>query len=371
MSDDQASLEPLERGGHGGHLSLVRLPAHWYIACRSHELGNKPIRRTILGTPLVLFRDRARGLGAPEGLGALLDRCAHRNAPLSEGRVVESGHLQCRYHGWQFDTAGVCRLVPCLVAPGEAPGRRVESYAARDQDGFVWVFAQPDVAPPVGVDPFSLAAKPGYTTVVREVEVEATLHATAENILDVPHTAYLHRGLFRGDQASAKLSVEVRRWSDRVEAEYMGEPRPPGLAAKLLSPSGGVVEHWDRFILPSICQVEYRLGAENHILITTVLTPVSDFVTRMYAVVSFRVRLPGWLLKAFLTPLAMRIFKQDAEILKLQSENIRRFGGERFMSTEVDELGREIWPLLGQAERGIVEGKADEAPAVRRLELMV
>ena len=44
----------------------------------------------------------------------------------------------------------------------------------------------------------------------------------------------------------------------------MGEPRPPGIVGRILSPSGGLVTHFDRFILPSIAQVEYRIGTENH-----------------------------------------------------------------------------------------------------------
>jgi hypothetical protein len=100
------------------------------------------------------------------------------------------------------------------------------------------------------------------------------------------------------------------------------------------------------------------------------MTPVADFYTRMFAVISFRVRLPGAVVKRILEPLAMRIFRQDAEILKVQTGSIRRFGGEQFMSTDIDVLGREIWRLLRQAERGEPQPIADE-PVSRRLELMV
>lgn len=347
-----------------GHLSIARLSNHWYVACRSSDLRTKPLRRVVLGIPMVIFRD---GTGA---VGALLDRCPHRNVRLSLGRVVDSGNLECGYHGWQFDVTGTCRLVPGLVGESESKGRRVESFAVREQHGLVWVFATEDTEPQR--EPFSLplTTATGYTTAVREVEVAASVHATAENTLDVPHTAYLHRGLFRGGTKRNKIEVHVRRWHDRVEAQYIGEPRPPGIAGRILSPSGGVVEHWDRFILPSIAQVEYKLGTENHILVTSALTPVTDFTTKIFAVISFRVRLPGWLLKPILEPLAMKIFKQDADILRAQTEAIREFGGEQFMSTDVDVLGREIWRLMKQAERGDDQQPLQE-PVVRQLELVV
>jgi hypothetical protein len=104
--------------------------------------------------------------------------------------------------------------------------------------------------------------------------------------------------------------------------------------------------------LPSILQVEYRIGTENHVLVSAAATPLSDFHTALFAVVAFRLRLPHWLIKPFLIPIAMRIFKQDAAILKRQSDNIRRFGGEQFLSTDIDVLGGHIWRLLRQAERG-------------------
>ena len=48
----------------------------------------------------------------------------------------------------------------------------------------------------------------------------------------------------------------------------------------------------------------------------------------------------------------MRIFRQDAEILKLQTESIEHFDGERYVSTEIDVLGGQIWRLLRMAEQG-------------------
>jgi len=331
------------------HVSVARLTRFWYIACQSRELAARPVARTVLGVPLALFRD-AKG-----EVHALLDRCPHRNVPLSMGRVAKSGFLQCAYHGWQFDGGGQCRLVPGLASEAGAKQRTVPSFKTREQDGFIWVYATPDVTPETQPFSFPLSNSLGYTSVVREVEVKATLHAALENALDVPHTAYLHKGLFRGGDQH-EIVATVRRAADRVEAEYRGEPRPEGIVGRLLSPSGGIVQHWDRFILPSIAQVEYRLGSENHFFVTSVCTPHSDFRTRMFAVVNFRTRLPGRLIKPLLAPLAMRIFKQDAKILSRQSQNVLFFGGEQFMSSEIDFLGPHIWRLLKQAERG-------EAPA--------
>jgi phenylpropionate dioxygenase-like ring-hydroxylating dioxygenase large terminal subunit len=345
-----------------GHISVARLADFWYVALEQRELRGRPVKRTILGTPLVLFRDR------DGGAAALLDRCPHRNVPLSLGRIHDDGNLECRYHGWRFDGTGQCRAIPGLC--GDRPGRAHDAtaYPVLERDGFVWVYMNPEAEAPRG-EPFPFERRAGYTTVRGSLDVEGTLHATLENILDVPHTAYLHRGLFR-KQATTEIEAIVRRGPDRVEAEFLGEPRPPGVAARLLSPSGGIVEHSDRFILPSVAQVEYRLGEENHFLITQTLTPISDHRTRIYADISFRLRIPGWLLRPVLTPLAWSILRQDAFILREQTENVLRFGGEQFAHTSIDLLGRPIWRLLREAERGELRA-VDSATESQRVRMTV
>ena len=314
--------------------------AYWYVACDARALGKRPIARTLLGTPLALFRgDDARP-------AALLDRCAHRNLPLSEG-YVGGGNIECPYHGWQYDARGLCRRVPALAEAPEHEGRSVPAFPAAEQQGYVWVFMEPDRAPSDPPYSFPNLGAAGYGSIRFASEVEATLHATLENMLDVPHTAFLHRGLFRGGPKQPITAI-VRRFGDRAEAEYVGEPRPSGLAGRLLAPRGGTVVHFDRFLLPSIAQVEYRLG-ESHLVVTNALTPVDDFHTRFVSVASFRLPLPSILVRLVLQPLAKRIFRQDARILRLQTEAVRRFGGESFVSTEVDLLGPHMWRLLKQA----------------------
>ena len=314
----------------------------WYVACASSELKDAPLARTISDTPIVLFR-------GPKA-AALLDRCAHRNIPLSEGRCVD-GRLECRYHGWQYGETGRCLKIPGLPGEAEREARAVPRFAVEERDGFVWVWDRADVEP-AGA-PFALPPlEPGETEIRRTVEVEAPLLPALENALDVPHTAVLHRGLFRGAREPKRIKVKVARTPEGIQAEYVGEPRPSGWAAKILSPSGGEVVHFDRFIRPSIAQIEYRLGTEARFLVNSICSPVSEFRTRLYAVVRFRTRLPGWLVKLLLDPVATRIFEQDRSILKSQADALRRWKGEHYASTAIDVLGLQIARLLKGADTG-------------------
>ena len=104
-------------------------------------------------------------------------------------------------------------------------------------------------------------------------------------------------------------------------------------------------------------------------MINNLLTPVSDFITRLHSVVSVRLPAAVSLLKPLLMPFALRVVKQDAEILAKQTQSVRRFGSEQYVSTSVDLLGPHILRLLRQAERGDASDTREAHES--RVELMV
>lgn len=325
----------------------------YYAVAHSGDLQSKPKAVDLFGIPLVLFRHGG-------GVAALEDRCPHRNVPLSGGKT--DGHrLECPYHGWQFGPSGACEHIPGLCQPQPKVKRtlstvpNVPSYPVREASGYIWVWADPNSSPgqeePLA---FPHLQTPGYSTIRQCLTLSGSIHSVAENALDVPHTAFLHGGLFRSDGERQAIEVQVRRSPRGVEAQYIGESRPEGLIGKLLAPSGGEVEHWDRFFLPGIAQVEYRLGEDAHLIATTALTPIGKGQLKLWGTVTYRLqrmprplaRIAGELLK----PLALVILRQDARILAAQSETIERFGGPSFSSTEIDVLGPSIAKLLRSAE---------------------
>ena len=78
----------------------------WYVAALNHELiDGKKLARTILERPIVIYR------GASGKVVALDDRCCHRAAPLSMGRV-EGDDIRCMYHGMKFAADGKCIQIP-------------------------------------------------------------------------------------------------------------------------------------------------------------------------------------------------------------------------------------------------------------------
>src|SRR5918994_1924685 len=105
--------ELLTRVGPGTPVGEL-LRRYWHPVAIASELSDEnPVKFVrILGEDLVLFQDKQ------QRVGLLQDRCSHRGASLSYGRVEERG-IACPYHGWLYDTDG-----NCLETPAEPAGSK-------------------------------------------------------------------------------------------------------------------------------------------------------------------------------------------------------------------------------------------------------
>lgn len=104
----------------------------WFRVCKSETLKDKPLRKNINGIPIVLFR------GKENLVGALLDRCPHRNIQMSNG-YIENDNLVCRFHGWHFDTGGICVKVAQLKNQTYDKDRNAVSFTTLEDDGLIYV----------------------------------------------------------------------------------------------------------------------------------------------------------------------------------------------------------------------------------------
>lgn len=134
--------------------------------------------------------------------------------PLSEGRIDESGLLQCSYHGWTFAGDGSCQGIPQAAATGpeqkaiSSPRACAVSFPTTEQRGILFVWPDPDpsaaaraeaTAPPlpVGVDDsfflssFSREVLYGYDML-------------AENVMDPSHLPFAHHGVGPLRRSAAK-----------------------------------------------------------------------------------------------------------------------------------------------------------------------
>lgn len=257
---------------------------------------------------------------------------------LSAGRATADG-IECPYHGWTFDGGGACVAVPSL-AGDRLPRVTVPAFATREQDGFVWVFMG-EGEPAVEPFRFPHVGDRGWTTFGMTTRFEAGAFACLENFLDVPHTAHVHRGLFRS-RASRVARAVVKTESDGAVAEFDEEPERRSVVARLLFPRRGTLVHTDRFVMPTTSRVDYAFGPDRHFIISSQCTPVTESETDVYTVVTFRFGSIAPLVRLYFEPLSRRILRQDVKILAEHSAQLRRFGGPGYTFIETDLLGPRI-----------------------------
>jgi phenylpropionate dioxygenase-like ring-hydroxylating dioxygenase large terminal subunit len=307
--------------------------AGWYPVARSAELGGKrPLRRFLFGRPVVVF-------GKPATPHVLDDRCPHRSAALSGGRVVD-GMVECPFHGWKLDGDGACRAIPSHT--GELPRRSARAHRAVSRHGLVFVAVGEPTGGPV---PPALLDGTGYVHIWSGLDVSGRLGEVAENFLDVTHTFTVHPHLIRGTKADTPSRVEVRGKPNEVEVGYYGEGRPAGLAARLFE--GERSASIGRFVGPNAAIVEFHGPKGPRIAVTSYLVPTEEGKVGGFAVVVVPgPRWAGFAKFALLRPIAGIVNRQDIRILNATARNQALFGNPPHARSPTDYVLRDIEAIL-------------------------
>lgn len=161
----------------------------WYAILRSRRVGNAPVGITRLGQRIVLWRDAAGRVVC------LPDRCCHRAAQLSRGRVRE-GCLECPYHGMRYAADGRVVKVPALGARPIPQVLHVTPLVCREERGLVWLWHGPDepVLPPVPWDDaLDAELRPQRHATDFEDEFDVSYLRVMENSTDLFHVPFVHR----------------------------------------------------------------------------------------------------------------------------------------------------------------------------------
>ena len=118
--------------GASGQEAVTNYPRNcWWVAGFADEIGRDPIDRFILDRPVLLYRKE-------DGQAIALDnRCPHRWAPLSLGRLVGDA-IECPYHGITFGPDGNCVKIPSQKTVSE--DCKVRSYPLVETGPFIWIW---------------------------------------------------------------------------------------------------------------------------------------------------------------------------------------------------------------------------------------
>src|SRR5882724_7257616 len=210
----------------------------WQPVANAADLPpGKIIGCTLLNTELVVAR-------FPDGRLLAADvACPHKGARLSAGCFRE-GELMCAYHGWRFDRAGRCQMIPSLLESSaeKLALSHLHRYAVVERYGMVWVKLDEEAAP--GVEKFELPdipefEDPHWTYLLGPPVCFASgWRREIENYLDMTHFAFAHSATL-GRAADPRVSeMEITLHEDggfQMDAPFPSLTTPQETPGKLQS----------------------------------------------------------------------------------------------------------------------------------------
>lgn len=197
---------------------------HWYPLAPIEDLDpRRPTPVTVLGQRLVIWKP-----GDAAEYRVFIDRCPHRLAPLSEGRIDETtGHLMCSYHGWQFAEDGTCVAIPQTENPdllsSPQPQFCATALPSQSANGLLWVWMEatsPELAANTALPLSSqVDSEQGFvwSSMVRDLEYD--WQTLVENVADPSHVPFSHHGIQGNRHQARPIPIKIiKSTMERIEA---------------------------------------------------------------------------------------------------------------------------------------------------------
>ena len=197
------------------------IPNQWYPILESRQVtARTPIGVTRLGERLVLWRE------ASGRIVCMPDRCSHRSALLSRGRL-RAGCLECPYHGLLFDGDGRCTMIPANGASAPVPnGFDLATAPVREEHSVVWYWYGAR-QPAAEIPWLTEIAELGGNTVSFHYETPVPQLRIVENVFDFHHFNFVHRWTIPGvgprvDDFKAEQQGDVIAFGGMLRHEQPG-----------------------------------------------------------------------------------------------------------------------------------------------------
>jgi phenylpropionate dioxygenase-like ring-hydroxylating dioxygenase large terminal subunit len=181
----------------------------WYPVYYLEDLNPaQPTAFTLLDRDLVIWWEPST-----ETWRAMDDRCPHRLARLSEGRVNSQGQLECPYHGWSFTGKGDCDYIPQQPEGGKAEQSQracLESLPTAVAQGLLFIY--PGTAtekPPLPLIGPMAEEPEGWVMMNTFRDLPYDAFTLMENVLDASHLPYTHHNTVGNRSNAAPVELEV------------------------------------------------------------------------------------------------------------------------------------------------------------------
>jgi len=308
----------------------------WYVAAEAGEVTRTPLARLILGEPVVMYR---REDGTPV---ALEDRCCHRRAPLSKGKVI-GDRLQCGYHGFTFDASGACVAIPGQDRVPASIG--VRAYPLVERHNYLWIWMGDAARADAGCIPdFSRAADPGWTTVHDRLPIAAHYQLMVENLIDLSHLAFVHAKTIGTDDTRTVLRFDrgddfVRVVREPIEVDTAPHNRRQGMGPR------SRLEKTIAFTSPAHVVIDIRtteVAAQKNdpisldITVLNACTPETESSTHYFWTSARDYQRDDKQLDAFLYKVTVDAFNEDKDMLEAQQRCIELDPDAPYISVNAD-----------------------------------
>jgi phenylpropionate dioxygenase-like ring-hydroxylating dioxygenase large terminal subunit len=345
----------------------------WYPVYYVEDLDrSKPTRFTLLGRDLVIWWERSS-----QTWRVFVDRCPHRLAPLSEGRIAEDGLLECPYHGWAFRGDGSCDRIPQQVAGGTAessPRSCARSYPTIIKQGLLFVYpGKPENAAKVRVpivEPLEEAPEKWVClNTFRDLPYDAL--TVLENVIDPSHVPFTHH-----------RSVGNRANASPVELEMLDFGKQGFTGMWQEGPRKGTLGKQDTtFIAPGLMWHDLTSKQFGRTLTVVYATPIRKGECRLFARFPFQFssKIPSLFIK--LTPrwyshLGQNSVLEDDQIfLHYQERYLAASGGSEdfakafYLPTKADLFVNSLRQWVNKFEADPFPGKS-LPPALSKEQLL-
>ncbi len=318
----------------------------WYPVYYLEDLDpTKPNTFTLLNQNIVIWWDKSG-----QSWRAFEDKCPHRLAPLSEGRVNESGLLECPYHGWAFSGTGNCEYIPQQTEAGKAETSNracVKSLPTAEAQGMLFVYAGKTENAAKTKVPIveALEENPKDWVCIgtfRDIPYDAL--TLLENVLDSSHIPYTHHKTVGNRANAAPVELEVIE-SDKHGFKGMWAEGPR---------KGTLGKQYTTFIAPGLMWHDLTSKQFGRTMTVVYATPIRKGECRLFAIFPFKFSspIPGLFIK--LTPRwyshinQNSILEDDQIFLHYQERYLEATGGSTnfnkafYLPTKADSFVAEL-----------------------------
>ena len=254
---------------------------YWHPVLFASELGTAPVQATLLGRRVVVVR-----MGG--GVKAFIDRCAHRGTAVSLG-WVEDDCIRCPYHGWLYDSEGVCVEIPAREEVAISPRARLEQLHAAEQNGLIYVCLADE--PKIGIPAFPEFDDDTYVLVqIPDYQWQTGAARRTENFVDFSHFAWIHDGVLAERDQPLVPDHEVQRdgWELRThvvidEPAHTEKTATLGLDAETVTVPG---RRNYRIPLPFSVWIQQELPDDKRFVLFMACQPVGPKECRTFTFVA-------------------------------------------------------------------------------------